>query len=441
METKDLTKGSISREIFILALPLMLANLVNIAYNMIDMYFIGHTSDQALSAVGTAGLFLWLAASIVFFSKQGMETLLSQAIGRKDIDESRVIIKTGVILNVIITAIYSAIVFFFASELIGLFHLTSQQINAIAISYLKIGSLAIVFMMLNQNLMSIFQSRGQTNLVLIYNGIGLVVNILLDPVLIINMDLGANGAAIATVIANFVVFMLSSISLYKYSSRFNDKSSFDQKIAKKIIALSFPTGSYNVFFTLVSMVISTYAISFGDNVIAAQRIGSQVESLSWMFASGLGIACAVFTGQNYGAKNKKRIDKAYKYLFVFCTLYGLFLCWLFIAKAEPMMRLFTSDDEIVNIGMMYFYSLSFAQVFTLYEGIASGFFNGYGLTKIPSFFSISGNIARIFLVIYMSKIFGLNGIWYAIGITCIYRGLGLIVCKKILDKQGKLQVS
>lgn len=440
MQVKDLTKGSIGKELFLLALPLMIANLVNIAYNMIDMYFIGIVGPEALSAVGTAGLYLWLSASIVFFSKQGMETLLSHAIGRGSERESRDIIKTGVIINVMISVLYSMIIFLFARPLIGIFNIESEVINEIAITYLRIASPAILFMMISQNLMSIFQARGQTKQVLVYNAIGLLINIVLDPILILYFDLGAAGAAVATVVANVFVFTISTISLLNFEKQSTYKPRFSRIIGLKIIRLSFPTGSYNVFFTATSMFISTFAITFGDSVIAAQRIGSQVESLAWMFASGLGIACGVFTGQNYGAKNKQRIDTAYKYLFRISTVYGLILTWLFIAQAEPMMRIFTSSEEIVNVGIIYFYCLSVSQVFTLYEGIASGYFNGYGFTKIPSFFSISGNIIRIALVIILSAIFGLNGIWYAITITGIYRGLGMVVCKVIYDKQGKMNI-
>lgn len=441
MQVKDLTKGSIGRELLYLALPLMLANLVNIAYNMIDMFYIGQSGDEALSAVGTAGLYLWLASSVVFFSKQGMETLLSQSIGRGSIFESRNVMKTGITLNVIISTVYSLFVLVFATPLIHVFHLDSEVINSMGITYLRIASIAIWFMMINQNLMSVFQSRGQTKQVLVYNAIGLIFNIILDPILIMTLGLGAAGAAIATVIANLIVFVISAVSLLKFERQFEEKAMFIKSIALKILRLSFPTGSYNVFFTFIAMLVSTYAITYGDNVIAAQRIGSQVESLSWMFASGLGIACSVFTGQNYGAKNKQRIDTAYKYLFRFSTLYGIFLLWLFIAKAEPMMRIFTSSDEIVQIGVVYFYCLSFAQVFTLYEGIASGYFNGYGFTKIPSFFSISGNVLRLVLVIALSKVFGLNGIWFAIGISGIYRGFGLALCKVIFDRQGKMNIA
>lgn len=441
MEVKDLTKGSIGKELLYLALPLMIANLVNIAYNMIDMFFIGQSGDEALSAVGTAGLYLWLAASVVYFSKQGMETLLSQALGRGNMHESRDIMKTGIGLNLIISTTYALVILVFAGPLIHFFHLESETINQIGITYLRIASIAIWFMMVNQNLMSIFQSRGQTKQVLIYNGIGLIFNMILDPILIVNLGMGAAGAAIATVIANLIVFGLSITSLLKFERQFSYKPRFVTKIATKILRLSAPTGLYQVFFTFTAMLVSTYAITYGDNVIAAQRVGSQVESLSWMFASGLGIACGVFTGQNYGAHNKDRIDKAYKYLFRFSTIYGLFLLWLFITQAEPMMRIFTDSDEIVSIGVVYFYCLSGAQVFALYEGIGSGYFNGYGLTKIPSFFSISGNIIRLILVVVLSTLIGLNGIWLAIGLSGIYKGLGLIICKVIYDKQGKLDIA
>ncbi len=440
MNVSDLTKGNIAKGLLTLSLPLMLVNLVNIAYNVIDMFFIGKTGDDGLSAVGTAGFYLWLAASVVFFSKQGMETLLSQANGRGDIEESRQIMKTGIVLNIIIASIYALIIFLFAKPLIHIFNLDSKHINELGIIYLRVASIAIWFMMVNQNLMSIFQARGQTTKVLLYNGIGLLINICLDPYFILVLNWGVAGAALGTVFANIIVFTLAIVTLLMYEKQYKTKIKFDKLKAKKILKIGFPTGSYNVFFTLTAMLVSAYAITYGDNVIAAQRIGSEVESLSWMFASGLGVASGVFTGLNYGAKNKGRIDRAYKYLFWFSTIYGIFLFWLFMTKAEFIMRLFTTNHEIVKIGITYFYCLSFAQVFALYEGITSGYFNGYGYTKIPSFFSISGNVLRIFLVVIFSKIFGLNGIWFAISISGIYKGLGLVICKLIYDRSGKMDI-
>lgn len=441
MQTKDLTTGKIGQALFKLVLPLTIANIVNIAYNMIDMFYIGKVGDEALSAVGTAGLFIWLGQSVVFFSKQGMETLLSQSIGSRNTNESRNIIKTGVVINVVITLIYSLIVFLLAPLLISLFNLSSDVIVELSIIYLRIGSFALIFMMINMNLMSIFQARGQTNEVLIYNGLGLLVNIILDPLLIVNMQMGVGGAAIATLIANIVVFILAVFSLIRYNKRNKGSSYFVRKIGQDILQISIPTGLYNVIFTIIAMIVSTYCIKFGDNVIAAQRIGSQIESLSWMMSGGLGIAVGVFTGQNFGGKNKQRIDRGYKLMFRFSTIYGLFLVFFLIGFAEQLIGIFTDDMQIIAIGTTYLYFLSVSQIFTLYEGIATGLFNGYGMTKIPSFFSISGNILRLLLVVVLSSTWGLNGIWFAISFSGCYRGFGLIVCKLYFDKQNKLVIN
>lgn len=439
MKTKNLTSGSIGKELLLLALPLTIANIVNIAYNMIDMFYIGKVGGEALSAVGSAGFYLWLASSIVFFSKQGMEILISQAIGRKNEHESRDVVKTGIILNVIISLVYGLFTLLFASTLISFFRMDSQYIHDLGVSYLQVGSIAIILMMINQNLMSVFQARGQTNNVLIFNGLGLLLNIVLDPILILNFDLGVVGAALATVFANVLVFALSAFSLYRFERQFDYKPRFSNIIAKKMLKLSYPTGCYQVFYTFIAMVISSFAVQYGDYVMAGQRIGSQIESLSWMMASGLGIAAGVFTGQNVGAQNKQRINIAYRYLFIFSTVYGFILFLLFAFKATPIIELFSNDPQIVSVGVDYLFFLAFCQAFTLYEGVGAGYFNGFGMTKIASFFSISGNLLRLILVIVLAKLIGLNGIWVAISISGIYRGLGIVVCKMYYERIGKLE--
>ncbi len=438
MKTKDLTSGPIGKELLLLALPLTLANIVNIAYNMIDMYYIGQVGGDALSAVGTAGFYLWLAASIVFFSKQGMEILISQAIGAGNIDKSRDIIKTGVILNLAIAMCYAIIVYLLADNLIGFFKLDSNLIHDLGVEYLQIVSVAIFFMMINQNLMSIFQARGQTSKVLLFNGIGLIVNIVLDPILILDLQLEVAGAALATAIANCLVFILSVFSLRNFERNFKRKMHFSKSIAFKIMRLSFPTGCYQVFYTIIAMFVSGYAISYGDDVMAAQRIGSEIESLSWMMASGLSIATGVFTGQNVGAQNKGRIDVAFRYLFNFSIIYGTFLLLLFVFGGQQIIMLFSTDPTIVAIGTDYLFYLAFCQVFTLLEGVIAGYFNGYGKTHLASFFSISGNVLKVIMVIPFSIVFGLNGIWLVISISGIYRGLGLLICKSYYERRGLL---
>lgn len=436
MKTNNLTTGNIPKELLFLSIPLIISSLVSIFYNITDMFFIGRVGPEALSAVGIAGLYIWLASSVVFFSKQGMEILISHAVGRRDHISLQQSVVNGILLNFFISFIYSIFILIFTNFLIDIYGFNSGEISAFAKEYLRISSFSILFMMLNMNIMSIFQGTGNTIKVLLFSGFGLIVNIILDPIFIFYFDLEVAGAAYATLIANFLVFLISFLTIaFKTDYLKNFKSHLNWQTSKDILKLSLPSGSYQVFFTMTAMFISQFSLSYGDEVAGAQRIGTQIESFSWMIGIGLSIAIGVFVGQNYTSQKYKRILNAFVYMFIFVMIYGVSFSLFMFFRGEFIINIFSKDPGIVSIGIPYLKIVAFSQVFMLIEGICGGFFNGFGKTKYASFFSISGNIIRIILVFVFSYFAGLNGIWWAISLSSIYKGSGLLIALIIFIKK------
>ncbi|MGL5020938.1 MAG: MATE family efflux transporter, partial [Mycoplasmatales bacterium] len=211
MKKIDMTKGKILRILISIAIPLVLSNLMNMAYNFTDMYWVGKVGTESLSALGTAGLYIWLSAGVIMVSKVGTEIYLAQAVGRKDDSEIKAYAINGIKLGLLISFAYTFIVVVFRDQLINIFDL--ELVTAgFAKEYLIFGGIAIFFMMMNQLYMSVFQSLGNTKIIFLYISIGLVANMILDPLFILTFNMGVTGAAVATLIGSLLPFILFTIT-------------------------------------------------------------------------------------------------------------------------------------------------------------------------------------------------------------------------------------
>ncbi len=163
--------------------------------------------------------------------------------------------------------------------------------------------------------------------------------------------------------------------------------------------------SQRVLFTLVNIILARIIASFGADAIAAQKIGLQIESVSFMVVGGLNGAIAGFTGQNYGAKKLNRVNEGYKKAFGFRS-YLLSTCFsLIYLYSGLLVGLFVKDEATIIIGSSYLRVLGIVQIFSSFEMISNGVFSGLGLPKIPSAISIIFTMLRIPMALVLVKFF------------------------------------
>ena len=248
-------------------------------------------------------------------SKCGCEIKVAQNIGKGDLKEAKNYIKSGIQLNIILSVLYTIVMIAFNKPLIELFRLGNDEVISMSRVYLIIVGFGMVFYFINPIFTSIFNGLGNSRSPFIVNTIGLVANIILDPLLIFGIGpikgYGVAGAAIATVCAQIVV-TIGFIVLAVKNSKFFKLNYFKTahlNYYKVICKLGFPVAVQNALFTLFSMVIGIIVAAFGPVAIAAQKVGSQIESISWMSADGFAAAISNFVGQNYGAQKYERIDR------------------------------------------------------------------------------------------------------------------------------------
>ena len=424
----NLVSGNISSTLIKLSLPILGTSFIQMAYNMIDMLWVGRIGSSAVAAVGTAGFFTWFGSALVFISKIGAEIGVSQAIGKKDVKERNKLI------NIVIAIMYTMFLIVFRKELVGFFKLGDYEINNMAISFLVVVSLGMIFSFLNPLFTGIFNASGSSKIPFIINTIGLIVNIVADPILIFGLfgfpALGVVGAALATVGAQAIVTVIFIISFIKngYSLKLKNKKYIEKKTIIKICRLGIPTALQNCSFAFFAMIIGRLIASWGPVAIAVQKVGSQIEAISWMTAEGFGVALTAFVGQNYGANRWDRILKGYKVTMILAGFIGIFATILLIFAGKNIFSIFLPEAEAIEAGGTYLRILGLSQLFMCIEITTAGAFNGLGNTVTPSWVSIILTGLRIPIAILLSGIdtLGLNGVWWSISGTSIAKGIILL---------------
>ena len=449
----DLVSGNIFRTLFTLSLPILGTSFIQMAYSMVDMIWIGRVGSAAVAAIGTAGFFTWFGSSLVLVTRTGAEVGVSQAVGKKDNTLREKYVYNSLTMAIIIAIIYTLILLIFRNGLIGFFNLNDLDIISMAINYLIIISVGMIFSFLNPQFTGIITAEGNSKTPFIANTIGLVINIILDPILIFGLGpikpLGVVGAAVATVFAQFIVTAIFIYVFIKegYKLKVWDKKYLDFRCIKEITKWGTPNALQNCLFSFFGMLIGRIVATWGPVPIAVQKVGSQIESISWMTAGGFASALTAFTGQNYGAQKYKRVEDGYKYTLILSLALGVLTSFLLIVFGKQIFSIFIQEQDAIIQGADYLKILGYSQLFMCIEITTAGAFFGVGKTIPPSVIGIVFTGLRIPLAIYLSQasLLGINGVWWAISLTSIFKGVILVtlfifmVLKPI--KQRRMEVA
>lgn len=450
MENRQLVEGNISRALVKLAVPIMATSFVQMAYNLTDMLWLGRVGTKAVAAAGTAGFFTWFGSALFMIPKIGAEVGVAQSIGREDIDSAKKYAANTLKLDILIALIYSAILMTFRHQIIGFFRLGDKEVIQMATDYLLIISFGLLFYFLNPVFSGIFNGSGNSSTPFKINTAGLITNMILDPIMIMGIGpfpkMGIKGAAWATIIAQFVVTLIFIFTSRKKSVLLKElnllKIPFDKEYIKIILKLGLPVAIHQGLFSSIAMVIARIIAQWGPIPVAVQKVGSQIESISWMTAGGFSTAISAFVGQNYGAGKLERIREGYKKGLQIVGSIGIFATILLIFGAQPVFKLFIPDDpEALEIGIRYLRILGISQLFMTIEIASQGAFNGLGRTVPPSLVSVAFNALRIPAALILSSTFlGLDGVWWSISISSVFKGTVLTTWYLIVLKGLKREI-
>lgn len=424
MKKIDLTQGKVINVLTALALPIMGSSLLQFTYNLIDMLWVGGLGSDAVASIGSSSFFIGLGYSINSLVVIGTGIKVSHAIGEKNNKEVKQYINSGLAINFVISIIYALILTILGKSLISFLSLNNDVVERNSYYYLAMNAPTLFFSFFNFLYTRIFSSFGNNGDSLKINAIGMIINIILDPIFIYIFKLGVLGAAVATLISNVVMFILYRIKsngILHY-----DKSiGIDKEKVIEIIRLGFPMAFQRILFTMVNIILAKIIAIFGTNSIAAQKIGLQIESITYMVIGGLNGAIASFTGQNFGASKFKRIKQGYYTALLLGIIYSIIMSIIFIIFKEPIIRLFIKDKSTILIASGYLQAVAFSQSFSTIEMVSNGLFTGLGMPKIPAIISIVFTILRIPMALTLMQTLGIDGVWWSIAISSILKGVAV----------------
>lgn len=433
-ETKgNLTEGPIGKVLFKLAIPIMASAFLGTAYSITDMAWIGKLGAKAVAGAGVGSMFVWLSQGLSTLARMGGQVHVGQKLGAGKREAAEVYGKTAVQIAIILGLLFGAVCIIFTDAFVGFFGMTDPVTVSYGKIYLRIVCGMIVFSFVVNTFTGLYTAQGNSRTPLIANTIGLVTNMILDPLLILGVGIFPRmevmGAAVATVTAQIIVLgvlvydiirsdkgknILKNVSIF---------SKVETSTAKEIVKIGGPSAIQSMTYCAISMVITRLIATFGEGAVASQRVGGQIESLSWNVSDGFAAALNAFVAQNYGARKKDRVQKSYRIAAVSIALWGLFIGIIFNVFPEEISRLFFYEKDIINTSISYLVVLGISQPFMCVEILAIAGVSGLGNTKICSIISIILTGMRIPLAYFLTGIgWGVNGIWWAFTLSSIVKG-------------------
>lgn len=426
---QQILEGPIVSTIIKLALPIATLSLMGFLYNVVNMIFIGqHGGVEMATAIGAGAMVISIWFALMNLARVGAQVKVAQSIGESSREKARDYAKASVQLAFLLAVSITLVTILFSRQLIMMSGITEKVIVDYGQVYLVISAIGVIPLFVSSIMTGNLNGQGDTKATLYFNGVGLVLNIVLDYILITLLQQGIAGAAIATIVAQYTTFICTALYWQRKGSLFHNVSVFQfnvWKYIKNIAKIGFPNAANRLLFVFFSVFVALAIQSFGQTMIGVQRIGIQVESITWMMSFGIAQAFSTFVGQNYGAQNIHRIRAGYRRIMTVMIPYGIAISVGMIVFAPFIFQLFlpTGTKEF-EVGVTYLRILGFSQFFMVLEIVTTGGFEGLGRTIIPSVISIVFTGLRVPFS-YASIFFGwgLNAVWWTISLSSVVKGI------------------
>lgn len=435
MQANDFSTGSVRRHIIAQAVPLMLAQLVQLLYNIVDRIYIGHlpeTGSMALTGLGITFPVIVLIAAFTSLFGQGGTPLFSIARGKKDTKEAEAILGNvfalllgaSVILFVVCYTLRRPILFLFGA---------SEASYVYADQYLQIYLLGTLFSMLTTGLNGFINAQGFPKFGMITTLLGAVINIVLDPLFIFTFNMGVRGAALATVISQgisalwvmrFLTGKKAILTLKRQHIR------IDPARTRRICSLGTSGSVMQGTNCLVQIVCNNQLQAFGgDLYVGIMTVLNSVREILSLPMSGISNGGQPVMGYNYGAGRNDRVKECIRFTAVLGFVYTLVAWILVMLLPRQLMGIFASDAATIDHGVEAMFIYFFGFVFMTFQFVGQNTFLALGRSKQAIFFSL---LRKAFIVVPLTLLlphvgFGVNGVFLAEPISNAVGGLAAFI--------------
>ena len=408
---KDLTSGNLWKQIMLFSLPLMLSNVLQVLFNLSDIFVVSNFSGNpnSLGAVGQTSTLVVLFTGFAIGMGSGVNALTAHFIGSKNDKDLRETIHTSAIVCLIVGVVLCAILFFAAGLCLKLVD-TSPTFFADAKLYLKIYAFGMPALALYNFGNGVLSAAGDTKRPLIYLAIAGVINVLLNLFFVIVCKLDVAGVAIASIISQYISAILITYAIthgdnvYTISLRHQTLHALVLKDKlTAILKLGLPSGLQNMVFMFANLFVQVGVNSFSATMVAANSAAANADGPVYEVMAAFYVACSSFMGQNLGAKKKDRVLKSYFVSLSYSFFIGLILGLTILFMGPDFLLLFTSDPAVIELGMYRLKIMSVSYAFSAFMDCTIAASRGLGKTVVPTFIVIMGSC--VFRVIWIYTIF------------------------------------
>lgn len=440
--TLDMTKGDPTRTIVKFTLPMLVGNLFQQLYNVVDTLVVGrYIGVDALAAVGSSFMLMKFFSFVIIGLSMGSSIVFAKYYGEKNYKDLR----RSIFISFIYIGGFSLLLAFIlmanTSNLLNLIN-TPEEILAYSKDYLLVIFFGLIFVFLYNIVTGVLRAIGDSRTPLYFLILAAILNIILDLVFVINFAMGVKGVAYATLIAQIV----SSLGLFIYSYKKNDfirmskeDMTIDRSIRKRVFKYSFLTSIQQSIMTFGMLCVQGIVNGFGPDVIAAFTTAGKIDAIAYLPVQDFGNAFGTYVAQNKGAGEDERIKKGLRSVIVLIIIFCSIISLVILLNGESLMGIFLEDGggsgNVVRIGVEYLNIMAFFYVLIGFLFMFYGYFRGMGALNMSLILTIVSLGTRVSLAYCLSKTqLGEKGIWWSVPIGWALADLLGIYFYKMINK-------
>lgn len=420
--TLNMTSGNPAHLLIIFALPMLVGNLFQQGYNLVDSIIVGkYVGSAALASVGATGSVTFLFFSVSYGISSGAGIVTSQYFGAGEDSRIRRAITNAAYIMFIASLVMGVLAFVAAPWILTLME-TPADILPTAILYMRISCLGVPLVGIYNYASSMLRALGDSRTPLYFLILSCFLNIVMDLLFVCVFDMGVSGAAVATIVAQFIAGGSCLLYAFKTNPYFKlSRSDFriDRKVIYQSIRLGLPLSMQSAMIAVSTSVLQAFVNSFGTAAVAAFTATSRIEQLIHQFYSSLGTSLATYAGQNCGAGKIDRIKAGLKHCLLMSAAFSLLMLVVNQLFGTPIISIFVDDPEVIQIGAHALRLTSWFYIFLGTIFITRSVLNGIGDALFSFINGVVEMLSRIFLPMLMTLIptVGMWGIWWTAGLA------------------------
>ena len=404
---KDLTAGKITPQLVRFTIPLVLGNLFQLTYNAVDSIIVGRfVGKEALAAVGICNPILTLFILFLNGLCLGASILMGNQFGARDYDKLHRQISTTMISGVIFSAILSVFCIIFAHPILNIMRV-DPSIMSMTINYLRIIFAGLIFTFMYNCFASTLRALGDSQSPLYFLITSAVLNIIGDLFFVLFLDWGSEGCAIATVLSEALSCLLCIIYIQKKVPVLQLGKKwlvFDKSLLGKTISYGWASAMQQATVQLGKLGIQAIVNSMGVAIAAAFAVVNRIDDFAYTPEQNIGHAMTALMAQSKGAGKKDRLKEAFKSGLKIEFIYGVIIFLVCFLLANPLMRLFTNDPDVIRHGVTYLRLISVMYLLPAATNGIQGYFRGIGdlkITLISSFVNMGVRVAVAAILVFL----------------------------------------